>query len=250
MAAAVKAIATGIALWLGRDPATPPASRITAANLSGRFSRCDQLRPDPSALTIHAASAAPKQKPLSANRVMVMLRDSSRANAKPRITVFPDILAVNTWLFKKIAASIEPAEPVKRMRNQSRVARGTSFVVDIGGAFLMSSFMKSEWPINQSDGLNRTFCPFLPCCPMKAFLAGSNNRLTDEKAYLRKIENSDTSTVSALREELPRCYARRRGARRSNPVSWTVGQQIPCTRSRSRRNTASPFLPGLMISRK
>jgi hypothetical protein len=122
-------------------------------------------------------------------------------------------------------------------------------VVDIGGAFLMSSFMKSEWPINQSDGLNRTFCPFLPCCPMKAFLAGSNNRLTDEKAYLRKIENSDTSTVSALREELPRCYARRRGARRSNPVSWTVGQQIPCTRSRSRRNTASPSLPGLMISR-
>jgi hypothetical protein len=97
--------------------------------------RCDQARPDPSALIIHAASAAPIQNPPRANRVMVMLRDSSRANARPRITVFPDMLAVNTWLFRKIAASIEPAEPVKRMRNQSRVACGTSFVVDIGGAF-------------------------------------------------------------------------------------------------------------------
>ena len=169
MAAAVKAIATGIAFGLGRDAATPPASKITAANLSARFSRCDQLRPDPSALTMHAASAAPKQKPPRANRVMVMLRDSNRANAKPRITVFPDMLAVNTWLFRKIAASIEPAEPVKRMRNQSRVDRGTSFVVDIGGAFLMSSFMKSEWPINQSDGLNGTFCSFLPCLPNESF---------------------------------------------------------------------------------
>jgi hypothetical protein len=46
-----------------------------------------------------------------------------------------DMLAVNTWLFRKIAASMQPAEPVERISNQSRVACGTSFVIDIGGAF-------------------------------------------------------------------------------------------------------------------
>ena len=39
------------------------------------------------------------------------------------------------------------------------------------------------------------------------------NRLSHENAFLRKIENSDTSTVSAIREDLPYCYASRRGAR-------------------------------------
>ena len=107
MAAAAKAIATGIACWPGIDAAPPPTSKSTAATLSARFSQCAQPRPDPSVLTIHAASAAPKQKPQRANRVMVTLPDSSRANAKPRITVFPDMLAVNTWLFRKIAASMD-----------------------------------------------------------------------------------------------------------------------------------------------
>ena len=62
--------------------------------------------------------------------------------------------------------------------------------------------------------------------PNESFFARiEHNRLSHEKAFLRKIENSDASTVSALREELPSCYAGRRGARRSNPVSRTVGQQ-------------------------
>jgi len=68
------------------------------------------------------------------------------------------------------------------------------------------------------------FAHFCLACPMKAFLARSNNQLIYEKAFLRKIESWDTSTVSALREELPSCYASGRGARRSNPVSWTVRQ--------------------------
>jgi hypothetical protein len=55
-----------------------------------------------------------------------------------------------------------------------------------------------------------SFC----CLPKESFLGRiEHNRLTHENAFFRKIENSDTSTVSALREELPICYAGRRGAR-------------------------------------
>jgi hypothetical protein len=48
-------------------------------------------------------------------------------------------LAVNTWLLKKVAASIEPADPVKRISHQSRVERGISPAFDIDDTFLFSA---------------------------------------------------------------------------------------------------------------
>ena len=58
------------------------------------------------------------------------------------------------------------------------------------------------------------FSRLLSRLPKESFLGRiEHNRSTYEKAILRKTENSDTSTVSALREELPSCYAGRRGAR-------------------------------------
>jgi hypothetical protein len=62
--------------------------------------------------------------------------------------------------------------------------------------------------------LESVFYRVLPRLPNESFLGRiEHRRLTHEKAILRKTENSGTSTVSALREELPSCYAGRRGTR-------------------------------------
>ena len=60
-----------------------------------------------------------------------------------------------------------------------------------------------------------SFC----CLPKESFLGRiEHNRFTHENAFLRKIENSDTSTVSALRKELPICYAGRRVTQSAGPL--------------------------------
>jgi hypothetical protein len=62
----------------------------------------------------------------------------------------------------------------------------------------------------QESVFSRVLCRL----PNESFLGRiEQNRFLHEKAILRKTENSNTSTVPALREELPSRYAGRRGAR-------------------------------------
>ncbi len=179
------------------------------------------------------------------NRLIASVRQKSTTDYMEAVVVGNGVISLRASLVKTISAlfsistgasigregpliqlSSLVASLVGRLRNcpipQRRhlVACGaaagmaSAYNAPIAGAFFVAEIVLGTVVVESLGPLILASVTVLSRLPNESFLGRiEHHRLTHEKAILRKTENSDTSTVSALREELPSCYAGRRGAR-------------------------------------